>query len=333
MRYTSKKNRLSFLFVFITFNFFFLIAQQQTALSNEIDVDKVQTVQESKSIKSTITFSTIVDYVNHHMTDSDTWHFAPPKYFHFHLPHFKSVQIAGLSLDFSPSVHGVMILIASILMIALVLFIYRGKTDKAPKGISSLMEMVVLFVRDKICIENLGEEDGKKLAPFFLTLFLFIAVLNYLSLIPGMLTATANLAVVVALATIVLLTTLLLSLYRSGIGGFVGAFIPHMPLVYLPITIILFIIEFASIFIKPVSLFIRLFANMLAGHMVVFYILGLGVFTIFTLNWYLGSVGLVASVLLGLFIYMLELLVSFLQAYIFTMLSVVLVNSVLHPSH
>jgi len=204
----------------------------------------------------------------------------------------------------------------------------RARSGQAPRGAyHGLMESLVLFVRDEMVYAVLGKEAGRRLLPLFLTQFFFILFLNLFGLMPlGPLggTATANLAVTGALA----LTTLLW-IHMGGIRehGFVHHwqnFIPHgLPWFVLPIIVP---VEILGMLVKPAALTIRLFANLTAGHLIM---LGL-----FGLVYYFDSFVIATPVLgMSIAIECLELFVCFVQAYIFTYLSIVFVGASLHPEH
>lgn len=159
--------------------------------------------------------------------------------------------------------------------------------------------------------------------PFFCTLFVFIFTLNLLGIVPGCGTATSNLFVTGALAGIVLLVSVGSGIVFHG-EKFFTLFVPSgVPKFVVPL---LFILELFGFFIKHAVLMVRLFANMIAGHLIIGSFLGL----IFLFKSY-GVAG--PSVLLALFVTFLELLVAFLQAYVFTLLSVLFVGGMVHPEH
>lgn len=194
-----------------------------------------------------------------------------------------------------------------------------GRTS-APKGrLQNLLEMLVMFVRDEIAKPNLGDKADKYL-PYLLTAFFFILTCNLLGLVPFGATATSNIMVTTVLATITFVLTQLggskdhwLHVFNPpGVPGFVKP--------------ILIPVELLGLFTKPIALAIRLFANMTAGHLIILSLIGL----IFTFGGLFGSVAgyMVSpiSIAFSLFIYCLELLVSFIQAYVFTMLSALFIG-------
>lgn len=187
----------------------------------------------------------------------------------------------------------------------------RG-TDVAPRGLQNLMETLVLFVRDEIAIPNIGEKKYMKFMPFLLTIFFFIWVNNLIGVIPffpGGSNLTGNIAFTLVLA----LATMIATNVFAGTKDYWGH-IFWMPGVPVPVKILLAPIELVGVITKPFALTVRLFANITAGHIVVLSLIGL-IFILKTL-WVSP-----ASILLALFIDTMELLVAFLQAFVFTMLS------------
>ena len=161
------------------------------------------------------------------------------------------------------------------------------------------------------------------MTPLLFTFFFFILGLNLLGLIPFFAAATSNVNVTGGLALVTLSFMIFGAIYKNGLIGFLKAFIPSgVPPV---IAVLLFPIEFAGLFIKAFALMIRLFANMLAGHIVILAILGLVVL--------IGVAALPPALFLAVFISLLEVFVVFLQAYIFTLLSAMFIGQVYHPAH
>lgn len=186
----------------------------------------------------------------------------------------------------------------------------------------SVAELSYKFVGDMI--HSTTGADGMKFFPFIFTLFIFVLCSNFFGLIPGGFTVTSQIAVTFALAALVMLTVLGVGFARHGIG-FLKLFVPHAPWYLL---ILLIPIEVISFLTRPISLSVRLFANMLAGHTM------LVVFAGFVVS--LGAAGgllsglAVAPLLLMVGIFLLELLVAFLQAYVFSVLTCIYLNEALH---
>jgi len=216
-------------------------------------------------------------------------------------------------LDLSLTKHVVMMWLA--LALLLLVFLggsHRDKSKLVPHGAGkNLLEMMVLFVRDELAIKNIGKKDGPRFTPYLLTIFFFILFMNLLGLIPEMATATGNLAITLGLALCTFVVTQYASIRAAGLGGY----LKHLTAGVAPwLWPIMIPVELLGLFTKPIALTIRLFANMLAGHIVIFFLLGL----IFLLK----SVAVAGiSVPFAMAIYFLELFVALVQAYIFTMLS------------
>lgn len=248
----------------------------------------------------------IDEYITHHLADAHVWNlpFLPA----IHLPKYLSL-------------HGVMVLLCAVFLIILFCVLYK-KDQKVPTGINTLLEMFVEFIRDQIAVEAMGKQDGIKMTPFLCSLFFFILGLNLMGLVPLFATATANINVTGALACIILFMLTVWIIWKNGFTGFLKAFVPSG--VPVPILFLIVPLEFLGIFIKCFALMIRLFANMLAGHMVIYALLGLVVMV--------GWLALPA-VFLAVAISALEVFIAFLQAYIFTILSAVFIGQMLHPEH
>jgi len=199
--------------------------------------------------------------------------------------------------------------------------------DTAPKGLfQNLFETLIMFVRDDIARPNLGDKTDKYL-PYLLTAFFFILVSNLLGLVPFGATATSNLMVTVVLASFTFVITQL--------GGTKDYWMhifwpPGIPTFVKPI---LMPVEVLGILTKPIALAIRLFANMTAGHLVILSLIGL-IFSFANIFGPGAGFGVApVSIAFALFIYFLELLVSFIQAYVFTMLSALFIGMAIEEHH
>ena len=186
----------------------------------------------------------------------------------------------------------------------------------------SMAELSFEFVANMI--HSSTGEDGLKFFPFVFSLFIFVLLANFFGMVPGSFTITSQIAVTFALASLVILAVIVTGFMKHGIG-FLKLFVPHAPL---PLLFLLVPIEIISFLTRPISLSVRLFANMLAGHTM------LAVFGGFVVA--LGAAGGVLSVLsiapmlLIVAIMLLELLVAFLQAYVFAILTCIYLNEALH---
>lgn len=199
--------------------------------------------------------------------------------------------------------------------------------DTAPKGLfQNLFETLIMFVRDDIARPNLGDKTDKYL-PYLLTAFFFILTCNLLGLVPFGATATSNLMVTVVLASFTFILT--------QMGGTKDYWMhifwpPGIPTFVKPI---LMPVEVLGILTKPIALAIRLFANMTAGHLVILSLIGL-IFSFANIFGPGAGYGVApVSIAFALFIYMLELLVSFIQAYVFTMLSALFIGMAIEEHH
>jgi F-type H+-transporting ATPase subunit a len=230
-----------------------------------------------------------------------------------------------------PSKHLVFFLLAMALVIALAQIAVRSyRGGKIPRGMGAALEGLVLFIRDEIAEPNIGHGDGRKFTPLLCSFFSFILVAALLGLMPFAATSTGNLAVTMGLALVSFAAQQYAGISRYGIAGhFHNLIPPGLPAWLLPIMIP---VEILSMFTKPFALMIRLFANMLAGHMVITTLLLL-ISLMGQISW-LGGVAMApVSILLSLFIMLLEVLVAFIQAYIFTLLSAIFIGMYAHPAH
>ena len=222
-------------------------------------------------------------------------------------------------LDFSITKSAFGLILIGVLMLLWFSKLARQyKTKKVPIGFGRILEPLVLYVRDEIARPNIGEKHYRRFTGYLLTVFFFIWILNLAGLTPLGFNVTGQLAVTACLAifTLVIYTV-------SGTKGYWMHMIwmPGVPVLIRPV---LAIIELAgALVIKPFSLLVRLFANISAGHIVVMSLIAI----MFTLQESLGVVGATGlSLLLSFFITLIEVLVAFLQAYIFTMLSALFIG-------
>ena len=231
----------------------------------------------------------------------------------------------SMVIDLSVTRHLVFMLLGATLLLIWAIRV-AGRYKKgigattAPRGKSqNAFETLVLFVRNEIARPNIGPK-ADKFVPYLLTAFFFILILNLLGLIPFGATATSNISVTAVLA---LFTFFVTQIFASK-DHWKHIFWP--PGVPVPIKPILIPVEFLGLFTKPFALAIRLFANMTAGHLVILSLLGL-IFTFAKLFGPVAGYGVSpVSVAFALFIYALELMVAFLQAYVFTMLSAIFIG-------
>ena len=262
----------------------------------------------------------IGQYIIHHVQNSNEWNIFG---YHLHLPQFEPINVLGLTIDLSITNHVVMIWIASLFLI-LAFSLSFSKRKLVPTGFGAILEMLVLFIRDEVAVANLGEKDGKKFTPLLGTFFFFILTCNLMGLIPIFSTPTGNINLTASLAIVTFVTGQMFGIKQNGLIKHIKALVPSgVPVYLLPL---MFVIEIMGLLAKHFALIVRLFANMIAGHIVFFAFLGLII--IFKSIWISPL-----SITFGVFVDLLEMLVSFIQAYVFTILSALFIGMAIHPDH
>jgi F-type H+-transporting ATPase subunit a len=215
-----------------------------------------------------------------------------------------------------------------IVVAAISLFmVYAAASRKlVPTRAQSMAEMSYEFVANMI--SSATGEDGLKFFPFIFTIFMFVLLSNFFGLLPGSFTVTSQIAVTFSLAAVVIGMVIVTGFLRHGLG-FLKLFVPHAPLLLL---FLLVPIEVISFLTRPISLSVRLFANMLAGHTMlkVFagFVIALGATVVTPTPWFAPLS--IAPMFLIVAITALELLVAFLQAYVFAILTCIYLNEALH---
>ena len=201
-----------------------------------------------------------------------------------------------------------------------------------PKGkLANLLESLLLFIRDDIARPAIGKHDADRFLPFLWTMFFFVLGCNLFGMIPWMGSPTASLAVTGVIALLTFGMVVAAGSKQLGVIGFIKAQVPTMDLPK-PIAIVLvpliFVIEIMGFLIKHFVLAIRLLANMLAGHIVLAVLLGfIAATSAMAIWWGVAPLSVLGATALSL----LELLVAFLQAYIFTFLSALFIGAAVHP--
>ncbi len=225
-------------------------------------------------------------------------------------------------LDFSITKSVFTMMVVALLMFLLFSGLAKSysKNSSIASGAGRFFEPIVLYVRDEIAIPNIGEKHYKRYMSFLLTIFFFVWFLNIFGLTPLGINVTGNITITAGLAIV----TFLITTFTANKNYWGHIF--WMPGVPVPMKIILAPIELLGIFIKPFALMIRLYANMIAGHIVVMSLLAL----IFIFN----NIGMgIFSLLLTFIISVIEILVAALQAYIFTMLAALYFGSAVEEHH
>ncbi len=351
-----RKNLIAFLFVFLTLGYFStsVFAEENHAATAENETEHSEAFDAGTFVMEHVSDSHewhILTYNHHHVSiplpiilySKDTglsvfmsskFHHGTEIYKNFKLElegeyEGKIVELnnngemIGLPLDLSitKAVAGIFVSVIVILL----LFLNVAKSAKqrkgmAPKGLQNLVEPIILFIRDEVAIPAIGKDKVDKFLPFLLTLFFFILINNFLGLIPippfGA-NVTGNIAVTMVLALFTFVITTFSAnkhywkeIYNPDVPWWLKYPLPLMP-----------IVELTGVFTKPFVLMVRLFANMMAGHIIITVFVSL----IFIFNQLNGPVVGYAvsplSVAFSVFILLLDVLVSFIQAYVFTLLS------------
>ncbi len=289
------------------------------------------------------------DLIRHHVTDAQ----ISEDSFLYPLSNF--LNNIGQEISFLPnwisipfSKHVAMLWVAAIFTIGISLWAtrrYRLDKTAQPKGIAHIYELLLEFIKNDIIIPNIGIKDAKRWTPLAASFFIFILMCNFIGLIPffeklgggGGATPTGNFGVTLGLATITFFAIIIAGTLKHGFIGHWKNMIPHG--VPSPVLIILIPIEIIGMFVKPMALTLRLGANMTAGH--------IGMLAIFGLPYLLGtqaipSEGLLPqpswgfaliAVMLNVGVFFLEIIVSLVQAYVFTLLSSVFIGMAIHAEH
>lgn len=232
--------------------------------------------------------------------------------------------------DFSMTRNVVQLIIALALLVWIMISVakryLRGEgVISAPKGMQGLVEPVITFVRDEVAKPNLRHKYFKYL-PYLLTVFFFILINNLFGLLPGFANVTGNVAFTLVLGVI----SFIVIIFSTNSHYWMHILWP--PGVPLPIKFILIPVELMGVFTKPFALIVRLFANMVAGHIIILSFICL-IFIFGAMNQALGLGTSPFFVLLAVFIYLIEVLVAFIQAFIFTNLTAVFIGQAFEGSH
>jgi F-type H+-transporting ATPase subunit a len=242
----------------------------------------------------------------------------------FQLKHFFTLgHIGPYEIVFTNS--SLFMLIALVLTAALMLIPTR-KRSLVPSRAQSVAEISYEFVANTI--QTTAGKEGMKFFPLVFTLFMFILVSNIIGLIPYTFTVTSHIIITASLALLVFLTVIVYGLYKHGLKFF-GLFVPSgIPIYILPLIVFIEVLSFLS---RPISHSVRLFANMLAGHITLKVFAG---FIIMLSAFGIGGViGAILPLSLVVALTALEFLVAFLQAYVFAILTCIYLNDAIHPGH
>ncbi len=237
-----------------------------------------------------------------------------------------SVKIYDISLTRNVVQMLLALIIFTWIMIKIAKRYKKGEgVSTAPKGVQGFFEPIIVFIKDDIAKPNLGHAYMKYL-PYLLTVFFFILINNIFGLVPGTANVTGNIAFTIVLG-LISFAVILASSNKHYWGHIFNP--PGMPLW---VKFILVPVEFVSVFVKPMALIIRLFANMVAGHIIIIALISL-IFIFSAMNKTVGIATSPIAIGFTIFIYFIEILVAFLQAYIFTMLTAVFIGQAREGGH
>jgi len=242
-------------------------------------------------------------------------------------------KVANGCVDMRPSKAHLMMFFAGMLVLVIgFAFGNRKKDALVPQGRGqNLWEAFIQFIRDELAYKNIGVDKGDKYVPFLASLFIFILAMNWLGLVPGFFSATGSIAITAGLAVCTFFVSQYAAIRSAGIVGYLahltGGMIdqvlkkgqsPLMRVMFLVLTLLFIPIELVGLLVRPFVLTMRLFANMFAGHMVLFSVLALALVG--------GGVWYGFSFLIGTVIYVFETFVGVLQAFVFSLLSAIYIG-------
>jgi len=278
------------------------------------------------------------DIITPHITDSHVVEYPCPHRAEgfaceYELPRWAPIHVGGLTIDLSPTKHVIWMSIAAAVCALVLVLTARSHARRSrevghPRGFATGIEAVVLFLRDTVVLRNVGPH-GEKYVPFVLTLFFFILFANLFGLIPYGSTATGNISVTATLALITVLVVEISGARALG-KGYIWTWIywnkDLPPVMREFMAVIMTIVEILGKFTKGFALAVRLFANMIGGHVAVLAFIGL----IFFFGSYFIAIG---PLLLAVGLMLLELFVAFLQAFVFALLASVFIGQLRTAHH
>ena len=266
------------------------------------------------------------DYIMHHVADGHELEIPGGEHIwaqEINLHHVfgdaLKFQVGDSVLDLTPTKLTMYMFLAAILVVGVLIAATRNR-GAVPKGrLQTTVEMFFLFVRDEIAEKNIGHHSHHYV-PYLATCFFFILSMNLVGLVPYFAPATSSVYVTGVLAMATFTVTQIAGMRAQGVVGYWSHLVPSgVPFWLYPL---LLPIEFIGLFTKPFALMMRLFANMVAGHIVMFFLLGL--------IFFLGAMAIPIAVPFTFGIYLLEIFVAFIQAYVFTILSAVFIGLASH---
>jgi F-type H+-transporting ATPase subunit a len=262
--------------------------------------------------------------IMHHIMDSKVIE-IPFTYWVVTLP-----EIIINGWDFSITKHVIFMWVTGLVLLTIFGLAARQAKTTVPGKLRSVLEVLMLFIRDDVARKAIKLHPDYYLG-YLLTTFFFILGLNLVGMIPGAATATGNIGVTAGLALVAFLMIQFAGIREHGLLGHTKNLAPHgLPVLILPVIVL---IEFLGMLIKPFALCMRLFANMMSGHVVILAFISLVFIMRFMFQPAVAYSVAPFSVGLALFVHFLELLVAFIQAFIFTMLTATFIGLTESPSH
>ncbi|OQA20783.1 MAG: ATP synthase subunit a [Actinobacteria bacterium ADurb.Bin346] len=240
---------------------------------------------------------------------------------HFYLKTIVPIKIGPIDISIT---NLTLSLFAGVGLFIILLLVMSAKPRVIPRKRQVIVEFLLDFIRKRICYNVIGPKEGDRWVPLISTIFIFVLASNLIGLVPGAYTPTANPVFTLVLAIIVFFTVHITNLIKNGIRGYLRSYAPRS----IPgcMLVIVVPIELISTIAKPFSLFIRLFANMLAGHTIIYVILGLIIY----FKTYLLAI---AAVPFAAIMMLLELFVACVQAYVFAILTALYIGEAVNPRH
>ena len=240
---------------------------------------------------------------------------------HFYQKILIPIKIGGFDISIT---NLTVSMFAGVGLFLLLFFLLAVKPKIVPSKRQTIIEFLLSFIKRNIVYNMIGKKEGDRWVPLISGVFIFVLSNNMIGLIPGTYTPTSNPIVPLTIAIIIFFTVQITNLVRNGIKGYLRTYAPSAVPAWMYVIVVP--IEAIGAIAKPFSLFIRLMANMLAGHTIIYVILGL---IIYFKNYFIA----IAAVPFALVMTLLEIFVSAIQAYVFAILSSMYISEAVNPRH
>jgi len=240
---------------------------------------------------------------------------------HFYQKILIPIKIGGFDISIT---NLTVSMFAGVGLFLLLFFLLAVKPKIVPSKRQTIIEFLLSFIKRNIVYNMIGKKEGDRWVPLISGVFIFVLSNNMIGLIPGTYTPTSNPIVPLTIAIIIFFTVQITNLVRNGIKGYLRTYAPSAVPAWMYVIVVP--IEAIGTIAKPFSLFIRLMANMLAGHTIIYVILGL---IIYFKNYFIA----IAAVPFALVMTLLEIFVSAIQAYVFAILSAMYIGEAVNPRH